>query len=388
MDINFEFLKHRAFNMRWAQVEEGVIPLTAADHDLKVHDAILAAIQNEIQQGHLPYSPATGLREFQIAISQHFQQHKSASFDSQCVLATNSAASAIQHFFDFHIEDGDEVLVQNPVDFLLAHCAEKAGGKVVRIPTPLPQHDHEDITVGWGEKITSKSKVLAICHPHNPLGFYYSASQLQQISDFAKKHNLNLLSDEVWSDVVLQGSLVSMRNVYEQCWVVYGLSKGYGIAGLRIGALICPSPEQRDAIAEECGYIHTTEGASTLSQMAGVAAMGDAQILQQFIATIKPVLEHAVQGINSIPFLQTSMPSATFVLWIQHPKGWDTEQLVEVIEKEARVKLVPGMDRWFGPAAEGYIRMSCATHMDIMKEAIHRLQNWAAQQNDFQRFAK
>ncbi len=388
MNINFDFLKRRAFNMRWAQVEEGVIPLTAADHDIKVHASILAAIQNEIQQGHLPYSPACGLIEFQMAVALHYQSQKSAIFSPDCVLATNSAASAIQHFFDYFLKEGDEVLVQNPVDFLLAHCAERAGGKVVRIPTPIPNTESENITSGWEELVSDKTKVLAICHPHNPLGFYYSPAQLKQIADFARKHQLTILSDEVWSDVVLESDFVSMRDVDEQCWLVYGLSKGFGLAGLRIGALICPSLDERDALALACGYVHTMEGASTLSQMAAVAAMGDPQILQHFITQIKPVMEYAVNGINAISFLNTSMPSATFVLWIQHPKEWDTEKLVDIIEKEARVKLVPGMERWFGPAADGYIRMSCATHMDIMKEAIHRLQKWASQQKDFQRLAK
>jgi aspartate/methionine/tyrosine aminotransferase len=388
MDINFDFLKKRAFNMRWAQVEDGVIPLTAADHDLKVHADITRAIQTEIEYGHFPYSPACGLLDFQEAVAGHFRRHKSTSFSAQCVLATNSAASAIQHFYDYFLKEGDEVLVQNPVDFLLAHCAEKAGGKVVRIPTNRVENNAESVTTGWENFISPKTKILAICHPHNPLGFYYSSSQLKEIAQFARKNNLIILSDEVWSDVVIEGNFCSMRSVEENCWVVYGLSKGFGLAGLRIGALICPTEQHRDAIALECGYVFTTEGASTLSQMAAVAALNAPAILTGFISDIKPVLECAAKGINEIAFFETSMPCATFVLWIRHPANWDSEKLVGLIEQEAKVKLVPGMDRWFGPAAQGFIRMSCATHLDIMKEAIHRLQNWAAQQKDFQRFAK
>lgn len=388
MDINFEFLKKRAFNMRWAQVEEGVIPLTAADHDLKVHPDIIRAIQTEIEFGHFPYSPSCGLLDFQESVAAHFKRHKSTSFSAQCVLATNSAASAIQHFYDYFLKEGDEVLVQNPVDFLLAHCVEKAGGKVVRIPTHQIENDEESVTVGWENFISSKTKILAICHPHNPLGFYYSSTQLKEIAQFARKNNLTILADEVWSDVVIEGNFYSMRSEEENCWVVYGLSKGFGLAGLRMGALICPTEQHRDAIALECGYLFTTEGASTISQMAAVAALNDPSILKSFISDIQPVLEYAVKGINEIAFFQTSLPSATFVLWIRHPAEWDTEKLVGLIEQEAKVKLVPGLERWFGPAAQGHLRMSCATHLDIMQEAILRLQNWAAQQKDFQRLAK
>lgn len=374
--------------MRWAQVEEGVIPLTAADHDVKVHSDILNAIQSEINQGHLPYSPAAGLIAFQMAIAQHFQQHKSAVLSPSCVLATNSAASGIQHFFEYILHPGDEVLVQDPVDFLLAHCAEKAKGKVVRIPSARPKNSDESVTVGWNEKVSDKTKILAICHPHNPLGFHYSRSQLEEIITFAKHHGLTILSDEVWSDVVFKDPFVSMRALEENVWVVYGLSKGFGLAGLRIGALICPNETLRDEVAMQCGYVHTTEGTSTLSQMAAVAAVSEERVLQNFIEKLEPVIHYAANGINEIPFFQTEMPTSTFVLWIQHPKEWDSEKLVSIIEKEAKVKLVPGIDRWFGPAANGCIRMSCATHLEIMKEAMHRLQRWANQQKDFQRFAK
>ena len=113
---DFEALRVRAFNLRWATVDEGVIPLTAADPDLPVAPAIIEAIASYIRVPHFSYGPSTGLPTFRNAVARHFSQTKHADVDSARVIATNSAASGITLVAKHVLRAGDEVIVQDPFD--------------------------------------------------------------------------------------------------------------------------------------------------------------------------------------------------------------------------------------------------------------------------------
>jgi aspartate/methionine/tyrosine aminotransferase len=94
----------------------------------------------------------------------------------------------------------------------------------------------------------------------------------------------------------------------------------------------------------------------------------------------KPIgktLKHTIHRLqNEQSFFQLQPPQATFVLWLSIPANWDSGELCERLEKEAKVKLVPGLPQWFGPGAIGHVRMSCATSIEVMDEALNRIFNW------------
>ncbi len=361
--------------MRWAEVPEGVIPLTAADSDIPFSSDISSAIIEASQQQLFPYAAPQGSLEFRTAMSTHFQKVKNCSIHPDEVLATNSAAGAIQDWCNQFLSKGDEVLIPDPVDFLLGYCAEKAGATVVRVPAQK-QWD----SALWSSYITSKTKAVLLCHPHNPLGFYYTESDLRDINEFILNNQLLVLSDEVWSDVIFSGKFTSMRQYVPSAWVVYGLSKGFGLAGLRIGALVAPNAATLQELMENQGYIKTVQGASSLSQIAASAAMNSKSARAEFLKTVHRSMQLAIVRLNKEQsFFKVNNPDSTFVLWLSHPEQLESQWLTERIEKEAKVKLVPGLEQWFGPGAKGHIRISCATTPEVMNEAISRIINWTKQ---------
>ncbi|MEN9394032.1 MAG: hypothetical protein RL362_253 [Bacteroidota bacterium] len=370
--IPYTFLKANAFNLRWAEVAEGVIPLTAADGDLPFSPEISQAIIRASENNLFPYGSAQGEWHYRTAIAGHFAAAKSSKISVEQVLSTNSAAAAIQDWCYHFLQPGDEVLIPDPVDFLLGYCAEKAGAKVVRIPAKA-QWKKED----WAAAVNQKTKAVIICHPHNPLGFHYSSEDLKAISQFVTENNLLLLSDEVWSDLVWDKPFESMLAHCPQAWVVYGLSKGFGLAGLRIGALIGPDAESIQAVMQSQGYHRTTHGVSTLSQVAGTAALNSQHAGSDYRKPIGKTLKHAIHRLQTEQsFFQLQAPQATFVLWLGIPTNTDAGVLCERLEKEAKVKLVPGLPQWFGPGALGHVRMSCATSIEVMDEALNRIFHW------------
>ena len=119
------FLSENAFNMRWANVEEGHIPLTAADWDIEVSSAVRETVNAYLQFNSFPYGNNSGMDAFKKTIANHFNQRKNAVVNPEEVLATNSAAKAIDDVYSFLLKEGDEILIADPVDFLLAECARR-----------------------------------------------------------------------------------------------------------------------------------------------------------------------------------------------------------------------------------------------------------------------
>ena len=210
------------------------------------------------------------------------------------------------------------------------------------------------------------------------MGYVLQKEQLETLSNWATAKGLVIISDEVWSDIVhKEESFTSIRAVNSNAWIVYGLSKGFGLAGLRIGAIIAPSEEQADMLSERQGYARTLEGASTLSQIAATAGMEKGWAhTQEAVALFKKNLEHAVLAFNKTEFLNCEMPEGTFVLTVRHPSSWNTEILCERLAKEGKVHVVPGLEKWFGPGAIGSFRISLATTPEITSEGVSRICSW------------
>lgn len=360
--------------MRWANVEEGHIPLTAADWDIEASSAVREAVTDYLQFNSFPYGNNSGMKAFQKAIAFHFNNRKNANILSEEVIATNSAAKAIDDVYSFLLKEGDEILIGDPVDFLLAECARRKNIGITRYQQKSNGIDLDELD----QLVSSKTKALVICNPHNPLGYVLSKDQLESLSKWADEKGLWIISDEVWSDIVhTEEPFTSIRAVNSNAWIVYGLSKGFGLAGLRIGAIVAPSKEQAILLADLQGYARTIEGASTLSQIAATAAIEKGWAhTQEAVSHFKKNLEKAVSGFNKTDFLSCEMPQGTFVLSVRHPSTWNTELLCERLANEAKVHVVPGLEKWFGPGAIGTFRISLATTSEIASEGIDRICNW------------
>ena len=379
---DFAVLRERAYNLRWATVDGDVIPLTAADPDLPVAEAVTEAIARYVSAPHLSYGPPCGLPAFREAVAGHFGREKRVAVDAARVLATNSAASALALVARHVMRAGDEVVVQDPVDFLVAESARRAGA-VLRTWAP----DGGRFTLaGLRAAVTDRTRVIAVCHPHNPMGSLWTPAEVAAIAEFAAGRGIAILSDEVWSDVVLDGLPFASFAGFPGAWVVYGLSKGYALAGLRIGAAIAPDAAAGGRFALEAGFEHTIEGAATLSQVAAVAALEHAGAWRAaFLRRCAAQRDRARLRLGALGGVRLGeAPQATFVCFVDvRATGLDETELAARIERCARVRVVPGSPRWFGAGAAGHLRLSLATTRAVLDEALGRIEAaWPAVAGD------
>lgn len=296
-----------------------MIPLTSASSDFPVCPAVVEAIVSYVKVGYFPYGPPEGLPSFRQAYAAYYtaQLRKvapSAVCDPTRVCAANAAAAAVFQAVATVLKPGDEALVMAPVDFLMAAAVEAAGGVVKRygareIPTLA----------------TRRTKLLAICNPHNPLGVAWTKAHLQALCGFAEKHGLWILSDEVWGALVFEPSIfVPTAAVSEYAEshtiTISGFSKSHGLEGLRVGALVAPS---EDMLQQSLLAVHadtTADGCSTLAQVAAIAAMEHADAwLGQWRTHLSAMLDLAVARLKAMAPLVNDVikkPQACFVVFV------------------------------------------------------------------------
>ena len=375
-NIKFDVLRQRAYNMRWAEQDADVIPLTAADHDFPCAPEVVQALQDYIKEGYFTYTPHRGFPSFKKAIAKAMKERKNEDVNPDFVLPIDSAARGMKVIADAVLQPGDEVIVFDPVDFLFRTSMESAGAKVILFPTNL-QSDCVSLE-GLEDYITPKTKMLGFCNPHNPMGMLYKKEDLDYLLRLSEKYGFYIMNDEIWSDMIYPEceftSLLHFgaeRNA--RTLTVYGFSKTFGLAGLRIGCVYTMNQEMYDRVVKASLVDTTIGGIDALSQIAGEAALkyGFPRV-DAFRAQIAENRDYALARIEKMPGIKCHKPQATFVLFTG--TGWDPVDLIDVLKEKYRVALVPGGARFFGPGSEGHIRICLSTSREVLEEGLNRLE--------------
>lgn len=378
--VPLQALRTRAFNLRWAELPEGVIPLTAADPDFAAAPAIREAIAREVAQGVFSYGPAGGLPAFRESVARYLRERRGAEVTADGVIAVNSAAAGLAMLARHWLKPGDEAIVFDPVDFLFAHTVRSAGG--VPVAWRVDRRSPLDLD-RLASLCTNRTRMLCLCNPHNPVGRCFTRDELTALGRFCLRHGLRMLSDEIWSEIVYPPAVFTSALALEpqlaaNAVVVHGFSKSFGLAGLRIGYLAFADPSERHAVLQASEHPSTVDGAATLSQVAAAAAYDHAlPWLDGFLRHLQARRDQCVEGLRSVPGVQVETPDATYVAFARvTPKALrpdeTVEGLVERLRMEHAVAVVPGSPRWFGEGAAGHVRLCFATSKGILAEGLRR----------------
>jgi aspartate/methionine/tyrosine aminotransferase len=379
--VNVEALKTKAYNGRWAEVEEGVIPLTAADPDFPVAKEITQSIVDYLEDGYLSYTPHTGLESFKHSIANYINKYKNEGVDPSLVLPIDSAARGMYIIAESVLEVGDEVIVFDPVDYLFRESSLAAGASITLFPAKVVDNS---IDLSKLENyITEKTKMICLCNPHNPLGVLYSKEDLEHILALANKYDLWIMNDEIWSDIVYkESSFVSILSLGDErnkkILSVFGFSKSFGVAGLRAGAIYAHDEEIFKTIIEKAQVLTTAGGISSLSQIGATAALDKSRYwLEAFLEHLTSNRDYGYSRINKMKNLRCIRPQATYMFFVDISKtGLSSTTFTQRLKDEAKLAVVPGVSRFFGPGAEGYVRICFATSRAILEEALNRLESW------------
>ena len=381
-NVNFEALKKKAYNYRWAEVEDGIIPLTAADPDYPCAPVIKKAMMNYIEDGYFSYTPKLGLEEFKTSFVNYVKRRKGEIIDSKNVLPVDSAARGMVIIARAFLKEGDEMIVFDPCDFLFREACLASKANVVCGPVDIDVNKRKMDLSKLESCITSKTKMIGLCNPHNPYGMVYSKEDLEYIMRLCEKYDLYIMNDEIWSDIIYSDA--SFNSIYclgnDRCHrvlSVYGYSKTFGLAGLRIGTIYTTDDNNFNKLVEASEVLSTAGGATSISQIAAMAAMDSTEDwYHDLIKHLEHNRDYAVDFINKLPYLKAYKPQATYLLYVDiRDTKMNSEEFTNFIKENEKLALIPGGHKFFGDRSEGYIRICIATGFDVLKEGLDRLKD-------------
>ena len=378
--INLEILKQRAYNLRWATVPEGVIPLTAADPDFPSAPEIAEAICRFTKDRYLCYGPPDGLPEFKDSVAGYFQKKRHIPASPDLIFPVDSAAFGIYLTCKAFLSVRDEAIIFDPVDFLFRYSVEAVGG--IAVPFPIPSGPNPVDFERLEKLITKNTRMICLCNPLNPTGKVFTKEELVYLGEIACKHNLIILSDEIWSDIVYSPhTFTSIASINEEIRnktvTITGFSKSYGLAGLRIGAVMASNKSHFHQLMEASLHNTTIHGANVISQVAATAALNKCEYwLNDFLIHLNEMRDLCVNELNSITGFKCISPEGCYVAFANiSATNKTSKEIQEILMNNAKVAIVPGLKEWFGEGANGHIRISFATSEEILKDALSRIKN-------------
>ena len=327
-----------------------------------------------LEQGRTFYASNQGLNELREEISKWNKRKYHLNYSKEETLVTVGASEAIDIALRACLNIGDEVIVLEPSYVSYEPDVILSGGIVKKIS--LKNENNFRLTSEELESaITDKTKILIINYPNNPTGAIMGKSDLEKIAKVIIKHDLLVISDEIYSELTYTGnhySIGALPHMKERTIVINGFSKAFSMTGWRLGYMMGPLP-----IMEQIKKIHQfiVMSAPTISQYAGIEALrnGDNDILKmkkEYDKRRKYLLKEFKR--LDLPVFE---PKGAFYIFpnISKYKMTSEEFATDLLNKE-HVVVVPGTA--FGESGEGFIRISYAYSLDALKEAIKRIERY------------
>jgi len=329
-----------------------------------------------IQEGRTFYTANAGLIELRKKISEYLLYRNKVQYDPKTeIVVTVGGSEAIDMALRIFVDPGDEVIIPQPSFVCYEPITQIAGGKPVTIDLQavnqfmLTPEELENV-------ITEKSKILILSYPNNPTGATMDREALIKIADVVKKHDLLVITDEIYAELVYDEpftSIAELPGMRERTIIINGFSKGFAMTGWRLGFMAGP-----EVFMDQLLKLHqyTIMAAPTASQYAALAGLKN-----NWQETVEPMrlsyeerrnyLHHALEKMG----LPCYKAKGAFYLFPQVSQfGFSSEEFALRLLDEEKLAVVPGSA--FGKSGEGFLRLSYAYSIYELKEAIQRLERF------------
>jgi len=352
-----------------------VISLGVGEPDFVTPWNIRESAIYSLEEGYTSYTSNKGLVELREAISRHLKKKHGLVYDpEEEILITVGVSEAFDLALRAIIDNGDKILIPAPYYVSYGPITSLCRGKPVYIDTRR-EHNFKITAKEVNAACDRKTKALVLNYPNNPTGASYRRSELADIAKVVAKRNLIMISDEIYGDLTYDFEHVpfpTLTGMKERTIYLNGFSKGYAMTGWRIGYACGP----RKMIAAMTKiHQYTMLCASIMSQMAALEALRNGErSLKEMKREYKRRREFVISRLNEIG-LPCHKPEGAFYAFPSIKEtGMSSMEFSNGLLKAEKVAVVPGTA--FGTLGEGYVRISYASHMDKLKEALFRIERF------------
>lgn len=352
---------------------EKVLHFEIGRPDFDTPEYIKQAANQALAQGKVHYTSNFGLMELRQAIADKLKRENHVDYKASEVLVTVGLSEAVFAVLASLLDEGDELLVPDPVWLNYINVPNLLGAKAVTYSLKEEngyQMDLDEVR----SKITSKTRGIVIVTPNNPTGGVLEEDVLKELAEIAKANDLMVIADEIYERLVYDGtkhvSIASLPGMKERTFTMNGMSKAYAMDGWRLGYVA--APEEYITVMNKF-HQHNTTCAPNFVQAASIAALTqEGDEVREMVKEYQRRRDYAVQAINAIDGISCLCPKGAFYIFINCKQlGKTSAELSQYFLEQAKIALVPG--DVFGPGGEGYLRMSFAASYESIVEGCARL---------------
>jgi len=361
-----------------------VVSFGAGEPDFNTPKNIIDAAIRAMEEGKTKYTPTAGIIELREAICNKLEKDNNLKYNPNQIIVSTGAKQCLADVFMAILNPGDEVIVPTPYWVSYPELIKLADGTPVFVEANEKagyKYTIEDLE----KVVTDKTKALVLNSPNNPTGTIYQKEELEVIAEFAKKHDILIISDEMYEKLIYDGekhiSIASLsQDAYERTVVINGVSKAYAMTGWRIGYAAAKEEIIKLMVSVQS---HVTSNPNSIAQYASVEALnGPTDELVKMIAEFDNRRKFMVKRIGEMEGLDIIYPKGAFYLMINvssvYGKAINGKTInssldfsAELLEEE-KVAVIPGAA--FG--LDKFIRLSYATSQKDIEEGLNRIENF------------
>ena len=355
------------------QQGRSIIHLELGEPDFHPAEPVIGALERALRAGKDRYCTVAGIPALREELARYLSRSRNLQVDPGNIVIAPGAKIALFLTLMAIIEPGDEVLYPDPGFPGYASITAGFGGTPVSYEL-AERHEFQPDPEEIAAKITARTKAILTCSPNNPTGTVYTDAVQRRIAELAVKHDLYVLSDEIYARIIYGDRYISMLSypgMTERTVIIDGFSKSFAMTGWRLGYAVAPRPiaEQLELLA-----INTYTCVAEFTQYAAIEALRDTTG-----ATPKMVAEFAarraqfVRELNRVAGFRCPSPDGAFYAWVNiSGTGVPAEEVCRIMLEEAGVAAIPGAA--FGPSGRDFVRFSFASSSAMLHEAVERIQ--------------
>jgi aspartate/methionine/tyrosine aminotransferase len=355
------------------QLGRSIIHLELGEPDFHAAAPVVDAVRNAVAAGRDRYCSTRGIPALRAAIADYVKRTRRLDVAAEQVLVAPGCKMALSLAMMALIEPADEVLYPDPGFPIYPSFTRGLGATAVPFGLEEKNKFQPDIDEIAG-KITPRTRMIIFNSPNNPTGTVFSDAALEEIAKLAVKHDLWVLSDEVYARILFGGeykSISALPGMADRTVIIDGFSKSFAMTGWRLGYAVAPL-HVIDAM--DLLVLNTFTCTAEFTQVAAIEALRDTtKAVEAMVTEYRKRRDQFVAGLAGIPGFRCQAPDGAFYAWVNiEDTGLSAEELQKLLLEEAGVAGIAGAA--FGPRGKTYLRFSLVSARNLLEEALERMQ--------------
>ena len=356
-----------------------VYHLNIGQPDIDTPPNALEAVRN-MDHKILEYSPSQGIKSLRTKMVSYYAEY-GIDLSPDEIIITAGGSEAIMFAFMSCIDPGDEIIVTDPSYANYMAFAISCGAVVKSVKTSIEDGFRLPSVEAFEEQITERTKAILICNPNNPTGYLYSRAEMKQLRDIVKKHDLYLISDEVYREFIYTKqpyfSAFHLENMEQNVILVDSVSKRYSECGIRIGALITRNKQVRDAVMKFC---QARLSPPLIGQIIAEASLSTPhEYMENVYEEYLQRRNFLINGLNKIPGVYCPAPMGAFYVMVKLPvdnaEAFCKWCLTDFSYEDQTVMMAPGNGFYSDPeCGKDQVRMAYVLCKEVLAKALVVLQ--------------